>query len=178
MLVYLGIPKYMNISVWELAVNFNECSHAGNKADEVMPDAHGNRMLIIFESLRELASKRSAYYSEMRLKRTGRRTMRNINQSYGFEPSHGKVRDVLLKVTSPSAVTLIKNNGVGSPPPLSLCLYHPRGRDFLHVTARKLMSSQSGSYISQVPIGCGHEKKDLLSPKALAHAVLIAFSAR
>ena len=77
--VYLGIPKYMNISVWELAVNFNECSHTGNKADKVMPDAHGNLMLIIFESLRELASKRSAHDSEMRLKRTGRRTMRNIN---------------------------------------------------------------------------------------------------
>lgn len=82
MLVCLGIPKYMNIFVWELAVNFNEHSRAGNKKDKVMPDAHGNLILIIFESIRELAYKKkknSAYYSEMKLERTGRRTMRTIN---------------------------------------------------------------------------------------------------
>lgn len=58
MLVCLGISKYKNIFVWELAVNFNEHSHAGNKIDKVMPDAHGNLTLIIFESIRELGYKK------------------------------------------------------------------------------------------------------------------------
>ena len=82
MLVCLGIPKYTNIFVWELAVNFNKHSHSGNKIDKVMPDAHGNLILIIFESIRELAykKKKSAYYSEMKLERTGKRTIiRTIN---------------------------------------------------------------------------------------------------
>lgn len=81
MLVCLGISKYKNIFVWELAVNFNEHSHAGNKIDKVMPDAHGNLTLIIFESIRELGykKKKSAYYSAIKLEGTGRRTMRNIN---------------------------------------------------------------------------------------------------
>lgn len=61
MLVCLGIPKYVNIFVWELAVNLNEHRHAGNKIDKVMPDAHGNLILIIFESIRELAYKKNQH---------------------------------------------------------------------------------------------------------------------
>lgn len=48
--VCLGIPKYMNIFVWELAVNFNESGHAGNRADKVMPDAQGNLIRIILKA--------------------------------------------------------------------------------------------------------------------------------
>ena len=54
LLLYLGIPKYMNAFLWEFAVNFNEHSHAGNKTEKVVPDAQGNPILIIFESRREL----------------------------------------------------------------------------------------------------------------------------
>lgn len=58
LLLYLGIPKYMNAFLWEFAVNFNEHSHAGNKTEKVVPDAQGNPILIIFESRRELGYKK------------------------------------------------------------------------------------------------------------------------
>ena len=58
LLLYLGIPKYMNAFLWEFEVNFNEHSHAGNKTDKVVPDAQGNPILIIFESRRELGYKK------------------------------------------------------------------------------------------------------------------------
>lgn len=84
LLLYLGIPKYMNAFLWEFAVNFNEHSHAGNKTEKVVPDAQGNPILIIFESRRELGykkkKKKSANTFKMELERAGRRTMRNINK--------------------------------------------------------------------------------------------------
>lgn len=58
LLVYLGIPRYMKIFVWELAVNFNGHSHVRNKTEKVASNAHGNLILIIFESIRELAHKK------------------------------------------------------------------------------------------------------------------------
>ena len=66
MLVCLGIPKYTIIFVWELAVNFNKHSHSGNKIDKVMPDAHGNLILIIFESIRELAYKKKNQHTTLK----------------------------------------------------------------------------------------------------------------
>lgn len=57
LLVRLGIPKYMNIFLWELAVNFNGYSYAGNKTGKVVPAAHGNLILIIFERIKEVAYK-------------------------------------------------------------------------------------------------------------------------
>lgn len=60
LLLYLGIPKYMNAFFWEFTVNFNEHSHAGNKTEKVVPDAQGNPMLIIFESRRELGYKKKS----------------------------------------------------------------------------------------------------------------------
>ena len=86
LLLYLGIPKYMNAFLWEFAVNFNEHSHAGNKTEKVVPDAQGNPILIIFESRRELGykkkkkKKKSANTFKMELERAGRRTMSNINK--------------------------------------------------------------------------------------------------
>ena len=58
LLLYLGIPKYMNAFLWEFAVNFNEHSHAGNKTDKVVPDAQGNPILFIFESRGNWATKK------------------------------------------------------------------------------------------------------------------------
>lgn len=58
LLVCLGIPKYMNIFVWEHAVTLNGHNHSGNTEGKVVPNAHGNPRLIIFESIRELAYKK------------------------------------------------------------------------------------------------------------------------
>ena len=62
----LGIPKYMSGFLWELAVNFNRHSHAGNKTEKVVPDAHGNLILINFESRRELAYKKKNQHSNLK----------------------------------------------------------------------------------------------------------------
>lgn len=77
LLLYLGIPKYTNVFLWELAVSFNGHSHAGNKREIVVPDAHGNLILIIFESRGNWPTKKkSAYTFKMELERAGRRTMK------------------------------------------------------------------------------------------------------
>lgn len=68
LLLYLGIPKYMNAFLWEFAVNFNEHSHAGNKTEKVVPDAQGNPILIIFESRRELGYKKKKKNQQTHLK--------------------------------------------------------------------------------------------------------------
>lgn len=47
----------MDVFLLELTVNFNGYSYAGNKTGKVVPDAHGNLILIIFESIKELAYK-------------------------------------------------------------------------------------------------------------------------
>lgn len=85
-------------------------------------------MLMISESMKELAYEKSAWGSEMELEKLAevRGVFSRVTSSSLVT---GKVRNVFFKVMSPLAVPLIKNLGVGSPLPSRPCPCHPVWRD-------------------------------------------------
>lgn len=59
-------PRYMDRWLWELAVNFNEHSYAGDKTGKVVPDTQGNLRRIISESKRALAYQKTSVWDSLK----------------------------------------------------------------------------------------------------------------